>query len=130
MHPPKYPRSDWKNDFGFPWWKDSNYCIGLLTKRTRKIKVINTLSNQEHLLEVCSEETINEIVERYCLINSHGKEYEWKRLGNSLDMNLTLEQNNIPDEQHLFNQLQIENDYYYPALHIYYSQKNYNNKIQ
>lgn len=50
--PPNAPRSDWRNDFGPAWWKDSSYCIGSLTKKTRKIRVINTLTKQEHILEV------------------------------------------------------------------------------
>ena len=50
--PPRCPRTDWANDFGRPWWKDDSYCIGLLSQKTRKIRIINTLTSQEQTLEV------------------------------------------------------------------------------
>lgn len=50
--PPRCPRTDWANDFGRPWWKDDSYCIGLLSRKTRKIRIINTLTSQEQILEV------------------------------------------------------------------------------
>ncbi len=51
------------------------------------------MSHQEHLLEVCSEETIEEIKERYRRFNRNADQYIWKRLGNKLDMNKTLDEN-------------------------------------
>ena len=50
--PPRCPSTDWANDFGRPWWKDDSYCIGLLSNKTRKIRIINTLTSQEQILEV------------------------------------------------------------------------------
>ncbi|XP_073903067.1 cytochrome b5 domain-containing protein 1 isoform X3 [Castor canadensis] len=50
--PPQLPRSDWANDFGKPWWKGSNYEVGRLSAKTRNIRIINTLTSQEHTLEV------------------------------------------------------------------------------
>ena len=50
--PPPMPCSDWANDFGRPWWRDESYCVGILSKKTRRIKIINTLTSQEHVLEV------------------------------------------------------------------------------
>ncbi|XP_054848329.1 cytochrome b5 domain-containing protein 1 isoform X2 [Eublepharis macularius] len=52
--PPPLPRSDWANDFGVPWWKDSRYEVGILSTKTRHIRIINTLTSQEHTLERCS----------------------------------------------------------------------------
>ena len=49
--PPPFPNSDWANDFGRPWWKDDSYCIGILSAKTRFIKIINTLTSQEQVLE-------------------------------------------------------------------------------
>ena len=60
--PPVYPDSEWNYDFDIPWWKDSNYKVGKLTKKVRKIKLMNTLTEHVDLLEVCEEETINEIL--------------------------------------------------------------------
>ena len=50
--PPPVPRSDWANNFGKPWWKNEKYCIGKLSKKTRSIRVINTLTLQEQCIEV------------------------------------------------------------------------------
>lgn len=50
--PPQLPRSDWANDFGTPWWQGSHYEVGRLSAKTRNIRIINTLTSQEHTLEV------------------------------------------------------------------------------
>ncbi|KTG34633.1 hypothetical protein cypCar_00039341 [Cyprinus carpio] len=50
--PPPCPRTDWANDFGKPWWKDNRYEVGLLSVKTRWIRIINTLTSQEQRLEV------------------------------------------------------------------------------
>ena len=49
---------------GTPWWKDMSYCIGNLTSKTRALRVVNILSSQEQLIEVCTEESMNEIQKR------------------------------------------------------------------
>ena len=50
--PPAYPTSDWANDFGKPWWKDDRYYIGVLSKKTRFIKIKNALTLQTQITEV------------------------------------------------------------------------------
>ena len=50
--PPPCPRTDWTNDFGRPWWRDTQYEVGLLSVKTRWIRIINTLTSQEQGLEV------------------------------------------------------------------------------
>lgn len=52
--------------------------IGQLSKKTRKIRVVNTLTTQDDLLEVCSEETLLEIQDRYTDYNKHAGSYTWK----------------------------------------------------
>lgn len=69
-----------------PWWKDKKYQVGLLSKKTRFIRIINTLTHDDHQIEVCSEETLSEILERYLKFNGHAASYTWKRLGQALDM--------------------------------------------
>nr|XP_054391212.1 cytochrome b5 domain-containing protein 1 isoform X3 [Pongo abelii] len=49
--PPQLPCSDWANDFGKPWWQGSYYEVGRLSAKTRSIRIINTLTSQEHTLE-------------------------------------------------------------------------------
>ena len=35
-----------------PWWTNEEYQIGLLSQNVRPIKLLNTLTHQEHFLEV------------------------------------------------------------------------------
>jgi hypothetical protein len=56
-----------------PWFKNPLYCIGKLTKRMRKIRIINMLTKDEHIFKVCSEDKISVIQERFMSINEHAK---------------------------------------------------------
>lgn len=50
--PPPFPTSDWSNDFDVPWWKDKSYVIGKVTKKTRIVRIVNTLVGLEDEIEV------------------------------------------------------------------------------
>ncbi|CAM4708169.1 cytochrome b5 domain-containing protein 1 [Caretta caretta] len=119
--PPQLPRSDWANDFGLPWWKDSKYEVGILASKTRHIRIVNTLTSQEHMLEVCAEESMWEILRRYLPHNAHAASYTWKYEGVNLDMDKTLEQNKIPDEDVEFYQLNLDSDLYTPGILLYFN---------
>ena len=54
---------------------------------------MNTLTSQQHMIEVCTEETVNEILARYLNYNSHAGSYTWKYKGNELSMSNTLGKN-------------------------------------
>lgn len=71
-------------------------------------------------LQVGSEETINEILDRYLELNSHAASYTWKRLGIELNMDRNLAQNDIPDETDDLLELGIDVDDYIPAIHLYF----------
>jgi hypothetical protein len=107
--------------FLFRWWKDDSLKIGKLTHKVRKILIINTLTHQSNVIDVCSEETINEILDRYKVINEHAESYTWKRMQRVLDMELTLEENDIPDETDEYLYLEIDPEEYIPAIHIYFN---------
>lgn len=79
------------------------------------------LTKHEDVLEVASEETINEILDRYLELNLHSASYTWKRLGRVLDMNKTLAENEIPDETDELIELGIDVDEYIPAIHLYFN---------
>lgn len=34
------------------WWFDEQHCIGKLSTRARKIRIVNTLTHDEHVIEV------------------------------------------------------------------------------
>lgn len=119
--PPPYPNSDWANDFGRPWWKDDSYCIGILSKKTRFVKIINTLTSQEQVLEVCCEETMEEILQRYITYNAHAASYTWKYNGKNLDMKKSLEENDIQDEDGEFYTLSMNDDTYLQSVQLYFN---------
>ena len=107
--------------FQLPWWRDfSRYQIGSLTIKPRKIRLINMLTKHDDVLEVATEETINEILDRYLEINSHAASYTWKRMGRELNMERNLSQNDIPDETEELLELGIDLEDYIPAIHLYF----------
>ena len=52
--PPPFPRSDWANNFGNPWWTDTQYLVGILTAKTRQMRIVNMSTLQEQVIEVCA----------------------------------------------------------------------------
>lgn len=97
------PHSDPEPKAEVPWWRDRKYIIGNLTKRVRKLRIINMLTHQEDIIEVPCEETIEEIQERYSAVNEHANSYTWKTVSNKpLDMDGTLDENEIFDETERF----------------------------
>ena len=89
--------------------------------KTRKLRIFNMLTKNDDILEVCSEEIMNEILDRYIETNEHAASYTWKRLGRPLDMDKTLEENDIPDETEEFVDLNIDENAYIPCVHLYYN---------
>ncbi len=95
--------------------------IGTLTEKSRKLRIINQYTKDDDVIDVCCEETLNEILDRYIELNEHAASYTWKRLGRPLDMDRTLEENNIPDETDEFIDLNIDEHAYIPAVHLYFN---------
>jgi hypothetical protein len=79
------------------------------------------LSGQEVTLDICAEETLGEIQDRYLSYNAHAKSYTWKWLGRVLDLEQTLEANGVPDEYDEMAKLSLDHDEYIPALHVYFN---------
>lgn len=50
----------------------------------------------------------------------HAKGYMWKRLGGLLDMNLTLQENGVKDEDEMFDKLGMNSDQWLPVIHLYF----------
>ena len=120
--PPMIPDSSWDPaQCRLPWWNNDSLRIGQLTEKTRKLRVINLTTGDDDVIEVCSEETMNEILDRYMDLNEHAASYTWKRLGRPLDMDKTLAENDIPDETEEFIDLGIDEESYIPAVHLYYN---------
>jgi len=124
--PPAVPTSEWSSNIGTVWWRDASLRKGKLTMRTRKIKLENMLTKQKTELEVCTEETLQEIQDRYLKHNAHSASYTWKRtdaeaIARVLDMKLTLEENGIKDDADEFEDLNIDPDFYVPTIQLYFS---------
>lgn len=125
---PDEPVSNWSTNFGTAWWKDKTFQVGLLSQKTRVVRFKNVLTGQEDQLEVPSEELIREIRERYLEYNWHAASYTWKVMlphdgeytFQVLDMDKTLEDNGVLDENDEFETLAIPDDYYIPVIHLYY----------
>lgn len=62
-----------------------------------------------------------EILRRYLPHNAHAASYTWKYEGVNLDMDKTLEQNKIPDEDVEFYQLNLDSDLYTPGILLYFN---------
>ena len=124
--PPPMPTTTYSTNIGTPWWKDKTLSIGLLTQRTRKINLFNMLTKQATTLDVCCEETLEEIQRRYLVHNGHSASYTWKRTDHEggtrlLAMRETLEANGIPDESVQFDVLSMDEDAFIPTIHLYFS---------
>jgi hypothetical protein len=44
----------------------------------------------------------------------------WKRQGTLLDMNVTMEENGIPDQSALFDRVGMDEEAWLPAIHLYF----------
>lgn len=140
--PPPGPSSDWDTTFGTPWWSDGRYQVGRLSAKTRWIRVVNTLTSQQHTLQVrgsaaagttgavpdgrvclqvCSEETLAEVLQRYLKYNAHARSYTWKHHNAVLDMNKTLSQNGVPDDDQELLDLRLDPERFVPSLQLYFN---------
>jgi hypothetical protein len=83
------------------------------------------LTRKEDCINVCQEETIDDIQDRYLEFNRHAKSYTWKAVINDafviLDMSKTLEENNVKDDAEEFARLGMDEEFYVPTLHIYFN---------
>ncbi|KAH7823215.1 cytochrome b5 domain-containing protein [Monocercomonoides exilis] len=118
---PPVPRTDLKIDFEEPWYKDPQFQVGFVTKKSRKIRLKNMLTKDEHVLEVCCEETLGQIRARYLARNAHAHSYTWKHLRRVLDMTKTLDENGILDEDEEYARLGMDRDDFIPTLHLYFN---------
>lgn len=125
---PLEPVANWATDFETTWWKDDEkYCIGKLSRHTRVVRILNVLTKQTTDLEVGSEETLEEIQDRYEDWNTHSVSYTWKVLDpddrqfRPLDMDRTLDENGIPDHKDELDRLGIPAYRFVPTIHAYFN---------
>lgn len=106
-----------------PWWRNRVLVIGKLTCKSRKVRIINMLTHHTDIIEVPSEETIEEIQLRYKLVNDHAQSYTWKTATmKPLDMEGNLDENDIRDDTDKYEALNIPEDkWYVPPILIYFN---------
>lgn len=116
---------------GLPWWQDeAQYNVGQLTRQARKLRIVNTLTSQEHIVEFGVEETVAEMQAKYREWNSHSEGYVWKAIlkgsGGAgegaegaaasssfqpLDPSKTLDENGVPDDTKELEALGLDPDH-------------------
>lgn len=119
--PPVEPRTDWPTNYARPWWKEDKYCVGSLSARTRKIRLLNSLTLEEQVVEVCAEETMRDILRRYIPFNAHAKSYTWRYFEKNMDMDKTLEENGVADESEQFYELGMDEEEFLPPITLYFN---------
>lgn len=91
----------------------------------RNIRIINITTKSEDIISTCCEDSVDDILEKYLIYNSHAKSYTWKTIIAdeviALDMSKTLEENGVIDESETFYQLDIAEDAHIPSIMIYFN---------
>ena len=64
---------------------------------------------------------MQEILNRYVPYNSHAASYTWKFFGRNLEMNKTLEDNGVSDEDQEFFELRMDEDEGLPPITLYFN---------
>ncbi|XP_026747766.1 cytochrome b5 domain-containing protein 1 [Trichoplusia ni] len=117
---PVVPSTRWR-PMETAWWNTETYVVGKATEKTRPIRITNTLTGNTVTLEVCSEETIYEIMMRYYPHNNHLWSYSWRYLGKPLNLSKNLDDNGIPDERDRFSDVALPDNIHIPAILLYYN---------
>lgn len=96
-----------------PWWNDPSRMIGLVTLSPRHVRIINTLSSQEDIVETCGEDSVAEIQRKFYDRNAHATSYAWKVMLEggalkALDPERTLHDNGIPDDKESLETLGLD----------------------
>ncbi|XP_018335857.1 cytochrome b5 domain-containing protein 1-like [Agrilus planipennis] len=115
------PSSNW-TPVDTPWWKDdAKYRIGDLSKRVRSISVINMVIGTTVTLNVCCEDTINRIMDRYSIFNKNTSSYSWRHNNENMDLAKSLEENGAVDERDDYTHANLPQTLYTPTIYTYYN---------
>lgn len=104
VFPPAYEKETAEADF---WWRDPNNIIGKITCVERRIRIVNTLTRKTIFMNVCEEDSIKKIQQKYAeKFNRDAGNYKWRKT-TSLDnksghlfLDKTLTQNGLIYEKH------------------------------
>lgn len=117
VFPPVLEKEDEQSDC---WWRDESNIIAKITSVKRRARIINTLTRKIISMDVCEEDSIKTIKQKYSKkFNRNADQYIWRKTSPSngnigcLDMSKTLSQNDLPYAKH--EQLGLP-----PALWLYF----------
>jgi hypothetical protein len=124
--PTAVPTTGWAPPNSPPWWQNPSFVVGRLSPQPRQVRVVNTLTSHEHLLDVGAEQTVAEIAAKYLEFNAHSRGYVWKVLmpGGAitpLDMERTLVENGVEDDVEEREQLGLHGDEFLTHLLLYFA---------
>ncbi|KAH8393753.1 hypothetical protein KR200_010850 [Drosophila serrata] len=98
--------SEFSGTKGAMWSQDPFYHIGMVTRRPRLIRIVNTLTAKTQYMTVCDEDSIYDIQQKYKQrYNHHAGSYEWRKFSNGgkacsvLNLNETLDENGLTDDE-------------------------------
>jgi hypothetical protein len=101
-------------ELALPWWRDARFVAGRLTARARRVRVVNSLTSHEHVIEMGVENTVEDLQARYLEHNAHCGSYSWKALVHGafrpLDVHKTLEENGVLDDAEELDKLGMDAD--------------------
>ncbi|XP_065593833.1 cytochrome b5 domain-containing protein 1-like [Cyrtonyx montezumae] len=118
---PHTPRTDEAPPRDVVWWRDSRLHVGHLTSASRLLRLCNTLTGQNHVIEVCREESLEAALRRAQSWNEHLERYVACYGGVPLSPHLTLEQNGIPDSTSELRSLRLDPKDFIPTVLLYFN---------
>ncbi|XP_065585871.1 cytochrome b5 domain-containing protein 1-like [Cyrtonyx montezumae] len=118
---PHTPRSDGAPPWDVVWWRDSRLHVGHLTAAPCLLRFCNTLTGQNHVIEVCREELVEAALRRAQGWNEQLERYTVCYGGVPLCLHLTLEQNGIPDSTSELRSLRLDPKDFIPTVLLYFN---------
>ncbi|EDW77832.1 uncharacterized protein Dwil_GK24335 [Drosophila willistoni] len=107
---------------GLIWSQDPCYHVGMTTRRSRLIRIINALTAHSQYMTVCDEDTIYDIQQKYKeRYNHHAGSYEWRKFSHGAKMCGQLNLNGTLDENGLTSDEESSIELPPPSLWLYYT---------
>eukprot|EP00076_Gallus_gallus_P029641 XP_015153815.1 cytochrome b5 domain-containing protein 1 [Gallus gallus] len=115
------PRSDGAPPLDAAWWRDPRLQVGRLTAAPRLLRLCNTLTGQNCVVEVCGEEPVGEALWRAKAWKEQLERYTACYGGVPLRLHLSLEQNGIPDSTSELRSLRLDPKDFIPTVLLYFN---------
>lgn len=77
LHVPARAPTTLRACVALPWWRDARLRVARLTHDPRHLRLVNSLTGEEHRLGVAGEEPVAEMMARAAAVNAHCAAYRW-----------------------------------------------------